>query len=460
MSISYFLFAFFLLKLNECHLVIKLNRLMSIIKEQDYSLNDFVNQRIDNPYITYIRLGDPSQYVPSFLISDEYSFYLSGYGCPKYTFIYREMSKDFSYITPKQYFDDYEINEYHFLDSLFLEETNNNLNFSIRKIENISLTVNNNMKGPQCFHIGSQVKLKANETGNNLFDMFFNKGYIKSYLYEYQIINDDEIYLNIGININEENIRNYTFIQPISIFEGEYYNNKKWGLKFDEIYLTNYSKVINRDSNAELDINVQCILGNSDFHEYFKEYLRVNNISVEPKIGENEYYFYFFEKNMPGIEIIKNFEISFYYKDLDFNFRLTAEDLLIEKRVGYYFLIAFERKLKPNWTLGYLFFKKYKFIFDFDKEEIGFECQGCKERKDNSDDNSKDNSIKESKFNLKKFFIIFALVIGSIGILILGIFIGKLLYEVRKARVNELLDLYEYKEKENTEITKGDEKII
>ena len=112
--------------------------------------------------------------------------------------------------------------------------------------------------------------------------------FTKSYLYEYQIINDDEIYLNIGLDSNEENIRNYTFIQPISIFEGEYYNNKKWGLKFNEIYLTNYSKILNRDSNAELDINVQCILGNSDFHEYFKEYLRVNNILVEPKIGENE----------------------------------------------------------------------------------------------------------------------------------------------------------------------------
>ena len=451
MSINYLLL-FFLLKIIQSHLVIKFNRLMSIIKEQNYSLDyEFVNQRIDNPYISYIRLGDPHQYIPSFIKADEYSFYLSNYNCPKSVFIFREMSHDFSYITPKQYFDEDDFNEYHFSDSLFLDETINNAEFSTCKIDNYLLMVDNNMKGQQCFHIGSQVKLRADETGINLIDMLFKKEYIKSNLYEYKIINDDEIYFNMGLNISNESIKNYKFIQPIHIsnYESEYYSNKKWGLKFDKIYLNNYNNAFKGESNAELDINVGCILGNSDFYVYFKEYLRANNISVEPMIGEQEYYFYFFKRDMPGIEIIKNFEISFYDKDLNFNFRLNSQDLLIEKMFGYYFLIAFERKIKPNWTFGYPIFKKYKFIFDSNKEELGFYCSNeCSE-----------NPLKESNFNYKNFFIIIGFIIAAIAILILGIFIGKKLYEVRKARANELQDEYEYKE-ESSEALKVDEKNI
>lgn len=449
MSINY-IFFFFVLELVQSHIVIKFNRMMSIIKEQNYSLDlEYVNQRIDNPYTTILRFGDPSQYIPSFLKTDEYSFYLSNYNCPKSVFIYKTMSQDLIYITPEEYFEEDDINEYHFLDSIFLEETINNSNFSLYKLENCSITVDNNMKGPQCFHIGTQVKLQADETGNNLIDILFKKNYIKSYLYEFKIINDDEMHLNIGLKISDKDIQNYKFIKPISIYYSEYYNNKIWGLNFDKIYLKNYPMIYNPESNVELDINVGCILGNTDFHGYFKNYLKSNNIFVEPKIGEQEYYFYFFDKNIPEIEIIKNFEITFYYKDLNYNFTLNFEDLFIEKRFGYYFLIAFEKKFRPNWKFGYPFFKKYKFIFDFDLELIGFSCiNGCQ-----------NTEMKESNYNFKKFIIILGNIFGSIVILLIGILLGKKLYEEKKARANELLDLYEYKENEKSEIKKEYEKI-
>ena len=444
MSINNNILFFLLLELINSHIVIRFNRLMSIIKEQNYSLDlEYVNQRVDNPYKVTIKLGEPSQYIPCFLKTEKYSFSLTNYNCPQYQTIYKDISKDFIYITPSEYFEDDTITEYHFQDSFFLEETTNNLNFTEIKIKNYSLTVDNNMKGPQCFHIGSQVVLKKEEKGNSLIDVLFKKKYIKSNLYEYKIMNDDIMHLNIGLELNNEEKSKYKFLKPILIYESEYYNNQRWGLKFGDIYIKNYDIVYKGEINGELDINLGCFLGNSDFHEYFKTFLKDNNISIEPKICEQDYYVYFFSNNMEGLEKIKNFEISFYFKELNYNFSFNYQDLFLEKRNGYYFLIAFERVFRANWKIGFPFFKKYKFVFEHDSELMGFYCPGC--------------SFKESNFNAKNILIIFGIIIGAIFILIIGIFIGKKIYESRKKRANELLDLYEYKE--NIEINKVSEKI-
>jgi len=446
MSIIFIFLLFQFLKIAESAIFIKFNRLMSIIKEETYSLdNQYVNQRIDNPYQTIIRIGDPSQYIPGFLKTDEHSFYLSNYNCPKYQSYHRTMSQDLKYITPKEYFDDGSINEYHFTDSLFFDQV-----FKPHlKIYDYPLIVDNNLVGPQCFHIGSQVLLNKEETGNNVIDVLFNKNYTESSLFEYNIINDDEMHLVFGLELSEEEKKKYKFINPITIYESEFYKNQKWGLTLDYININDYSKLFNNKFSAELDISVGCFLGNTEFHDYFKQYLKDNDIFVEPKICEQEYYIYFFNKDMKGFEKMKNFEIKFYNKEFNYNYTFNYEDLFLEKRNGYYLLIAFEKSFKANWKLGYPFFKKYKFIFDIDSKLIGFiNPNGY------PDDNK---NIQESNFNVKKFLLIIGIIFIAIIILIIGIFIGKKLYEVRKARANELLDEYEYKENNDKIDIKKDE---
>ena len=447
MSINIAFLFFLIMEVSKSHITIRFNRMMSIIKEQNYSLdNEYVNQRIDNPYRTYLRLGDPSQYIPSFLKTDEYSFYLSNVNCPSYILVYRGMSKDLIYITPEEYFDDDNINEFHVLDSIFLEETNDNLIFKDIKIHNFSLIIDNYMKGPQCFHIGSQVLLKAEETGYNLIDILFKNKYIKSTLYEYKIINDDEMHLNIGLDINNEEIKKYKFIKPITVYESEFFSNQKWGLAFENIYINNYNYDYKGESKAELDINLGCLLGSFDFHEYFKKFLKFNNIFIEPKICEQNYYIYFFEKNMPNFDIIKKFEISFYFKELNYNFSFGYQDLILEKRNGYYLLIAFEKNARSNWKFGFPFFKKYKLIFEQNSKLMGFYCP------------NRCSSNKESNFDIKKCLMILGIIFGALMVIVIGIFIGKFTYEVRKAKANELLDLYEEKEKEKLEINEDCEK--
>jgi hypothetical protein len=224
------------------------------------------------------------------------------------------------------------------------------------------------------------------------------------------------------------------------------------GLKFANINLNNYGISYNRETNAEFDISLGCLLGSTDFNEYFKIFLKDNNISVEPKLMEQEYYVYFFSKDLEKIEIIKNFTITFYNQELNYNFILDYNDLFLEKRFGYYFLIAFEKEFRSTWKIGFPFFKKYKFIFDQKSKSVGFYCpDGCGD--------GGNSQIKENSFNYKKFFIILGIIIGAIIILIIGIFIGKTIFEVRKRRANELLEVYKYKEDQNNQITDNQEKI-
>ena len=440
------IFIFFLIDVLELIksnvFIIKFNRIRSIYNEQNENFdNEYVNQRINNPYKTFIKLGDPFQLIPAFLKTDEYNFYLSNRNCSQYEMYYKTRSKDFEFITPEEYIYNYDINEFHIRDSFFLVEFDNSTYTEI-KIYNYSLIVDNNLFGPQCFHVGSQVVINAEETGQNLIHKLFKMNYIKSSFYEYTIINDDQINLSLGLELNKDSLKKYKFIDPI-ISETESSQNQKWGITLDNINIKAYSNSYNYIRiNAEFDINIGCFLGSTDFHEYFKQYLKDNDILVAPKIDEQKY-FYFFDKNLYGIEKIKNFEIAFYNQELNYNFTFNFSDLMLNKSSGYYFLIAFEiNNDNKRWKFGYPFFKKYKFIFDIDSKKIGFLFSSNQE---------KSQTNKENNFNSKNSLMIIVIIIIVIILLLAGLFIGKKIYEDRKRGTNEISDLYENKENEQKE---------
>ena len=305
-------------------------------------------------------------------------------------------------------------------------------------------------------------------------DELHKKKYIKTYFYEYKIYNEDEIYLFLGLEDNFENDNKYKFIKPMII---PYTQNikLKWGMTFQNIILYDYGIPYEKETKVELDINYGCLLGNSEFKEYFKNYLKYHGISLDPKRYEKDYYVYFFQKNMTKFNVIKNINLNFYHKELNFNFSFNYDDLILEKDNGYYFLIAFEYGFQSNWKFGFPFFKKYHFIFNHDSKIMGFYCpNGCSDNmednenynksKDNIDDNKNDNNYnnslelnnnnnenkdirnkKENKLNFKMILIIFlGIIFAVIIILFFGICIGKKLFGVRKNKVNELLELYDY----------------
>ena len=340
------------------------------------------------------------------------------------------------------------------MESFIFNSTNNN---EIR-INNFTIIVDNDIKSPQCFHIGTQLLIKSDEKETNIIDILHKKKLIKSYFYTYKIINDNELYLILDLNIDINNI-NYKFIKPLT---NRFYPNSpiyhKWGLIFEKIILNNYNYHYNENIKAEFDINYGCLLASSDFKEKFEKYLKDNEIYIEEKYVQRENYIYFFDKNIKGIEKIKNIELIFYNRELNYNFTLNYNDLFLEKNNGFYFLVIFDYKTREEWKLGFPFFKKYNFIFNHDAKLLGFINQN-KILNDDIDniinDNNKtkirisNNFINDKNIIKIVLIIIFGLIALIIAILFFGVLIGKKIFGVRKTKVNELLELYDYSAKKN-----------
>ena len=83
------------------------------------------------------------------------------------------------------------------------------------------------------------------------------------------------------------------------------------GLKFKNIHFGNSIYYYTKEIIAEFDINLGCIIGTFFFKDSFEKYLKENKIYVEPKDYKNKYYVFFFEKDLKGIELIKNITILF-----------------------------------------------------------------------------------------------------------------------------------------------------
>ena len=101
------------------------------------------------------------------------------------------------------------------------------------------------------------------------------------------------------------------------------------------------------------------------------------------KISENNYIFYYCDKDKINEHEIKNFPILYFSNiELNYTFELNYKDLFLEKNNILYFLVIFydypqEIQISfdeyvSRWDLGIPFLKKYFFTFDYDNKYIGF----------------------------------------------------------------------------------------
>ena len=421
-SFIYFFLLLYLLRLIQSSIIIKFKRYLPIYPDsKSITLEEFINKRINNIYETNIFLGDPPQTIPGYLKSYEHKFYLSNLYCLSQKYFYKEKSRTFSLHSLEVNF----IGKY-IHDTLYLDSINSNK----IKIGNITISVDNDLESPQCFHIGTQLPIKEIEKYTNLIDILHKKNFIKSYFYEYRISNDDELLLILDLNIDIKNNNEYKFIKPINRIVSYYNSNQKWGLSFYKYKLNNYTFSLNTEVQAEFNINYGCFFGITEFKEYFEKYLEDNGIFVEAKYIEREFYIFFFEKNLKNVEKLKNIELTFYHRELNFNFTFIYEDLFIENDNGYYFLVIFDYKYSDSWKFGYSFFKKYNFVFNHDAKIMGFTNSII-------DNNiSYDKNMTGKKMNSKiVFIIILGVIFIAVAILLFGILIGKKIFSVRKVKV-------------------------
>ena len=444
MSLISFFLLIHIFELLQSIIILQFRRFLPIKDESNIkSLEEFINRRINNIFTTDIYLGEPPQLIPGFLKNHEHKFFLSNNYCPESEYYYKEKSKTFSYETPNNYLG------IKISDSLIFHSDNNDV-----KIENFTINVDNDMKTPQCFHIGTQLLMKSDEKETNFIDILHKKKNIKSYFYKYTIKNDDELYLICDLDI-DTNDNNYKFIKPLIMRffpNSQFY--QKWGLSFEYLKLLNNKYEYNDNINAEFDINYGCLLGTSDFKEKFQKFIKDNDIEIEKEYSERENYIFYFEKK--NINKLKYFELEFYHRELDFNFTFFFEDLFLEKNNGFYFLIVFDYKTRTEWKFGFPFFKKYNFVFNHDSKIIGFNYKNINLDDDidykisEKENNKKSESNKDNinnKTNKKIILIVAGLIILIILVLFSGVFIGKKLFSIRKTKVNELLELYDYSSK-------------
>ena len=292
-----------LFKNSYSNIHLRFNKYLPMMKEpKNITLEEFINYRVKNIYKTNIMLGDPAQNIPGFLLTNEHCFLISSNNCPEKNYFDKEKSKSFidnnKTISEKFYFY-----RSYYSPKYYIE------------INNFTISINGSIDNSFCFHIGTQLFSKAKET--NLITELHKKGIIKSYNYYFKIYSEDEVYLILDAVINDKENLNYKYINPLS----DYYNyqlRQRWGLKFKNIHFGNSIYYYTKEIIAEFDINLGCIIGTFFFKDSFEKYLKENKIYVEPKDYKNKYYVYFFEKDLKGIELIKNITIKFYHSELIF----------------------------------------------------------------------------------------------------------------------------------------------
>ena len=151
--------------------------------------------------------------------------------------------------------------------------------------------------------------------------------------------------------------------------------------------------------------------------------------------------------------------------DYNYNFELTKEDLFVKVNHEYYFLIIFQKSIFDHsdlafWNLGLPFLKKYEFVHNYVKQNIGFYIPYQEPEEDDDDEKipekppkeaekekekEKKEEKKDSNENTKSYALIIVGAIIIVIILVVGAFcVAKNMYEKRKGKANELEDDFVY----------------
>ena len=226
-----------------------------------------------------------------------------------------------------------------------------------------------------------------------------------------------------------------------------------WDIKFHKIYFYNNqglmiyleNKIIPGSSKAynylqgELSIDINYIVTNQEFFnllkiQFFNDYI-ANNICISENIAN-------FNNKNNIYEVIscdktkfepKKFpKIYLYHLDFNYTFTFDYNELFSEINGKFVFLMTTSNYNTEYWIFGKLFMKKYQFTFDIDNRII---INYLKEKK-----------TDEGKSNVYIYLLVSSSILIVIA-LIVGIFIGKKLWDKKKKkRANELMDdEYEYK---------------
>ena len=323
--------------------------------------------------------------------------------------------------------------------------------------------------------------LKQNKVINNysfslIFSDYINN--IKNSNINYNIDNNGYFILGEDLNGDEINDIKYTRAE-------KRYSMIEWEIIFDEIYSyqssqnkegSNSKYVINKAHQVELVVNKPYIVGTKEYESFiydnfFKDLMN-KDVCNKAFISINNIYYGYICDNSSELFTSALFpDLHFYNRELQEIFNLTKKDLFYyEKNYNNkdehfcYFMILFSNiKLsmeKTKWSLGIPFFKKFRFMFDYDKKLVGFysnmTCFISRGNVQNGNKSNKKIMIGDNYNGNLKISVIIILII-VILFLIYFIYIKYFSKIKRKNKLNELDDDYDYEtyKKEQLNINKN-----
>ena len=460
------LFHFFLLTIlyhnTYSYIVIPFNTYHPKIQPTQNIAENFIKEYINNTIYIELDIGNPPQKIPSLIYSDEFGIFLLNKKCSipsefnniesSSTFLKKELHKDFSYKFRTQVDMLLGSDMFKFkLNNKSQKQTILDFMYSPNLFENSSIKeenaekhfADNNNHEYTCLGIGIR---SEQYVGREYESNFIKQLYIKEMIENnyFSIIYDENksdkgVFL-IGIepHLYNDDLYEEKQLRHINSRGKNFYIF--WSLYPDKIFFKTNELNINITTNlvCSLEYNLGLIYGTKDYLDLIKQYF-FDKLILEKKCHEeiiNSAYtiFYCYNKND-----IKEFpSLNLFFQQLLYTFILDYNDLFEEKDGKYFFKIIFDKNNKMQWKLGKPFLSKYSLFNDYEEKTIGFYNQDLSRK-------------KRSKFLNVLLNIFYFIIICTFGFL--GFYFGKKAYDkVRKRRIYEIDDNYEYKndEKKNS----------
>ena len=383
-----------------------------------------------NDIITFFEIGNQKQIIPISIKLQNYYFYIySSPSNPKYKFFALNQQKSFLQInnSPNLLYNENDNNTFFSSDIIsFSNIKNNKFNFLLIKNFSESDFYKSGILG---------LNIKGNKSNEelNFINQLKEKNLISSYSFSIKYKNEKEGDLIIGKRPDEYDNK-YQIDNLHKIKVPIYKNEFDWGLNFDKIEYGDLD-IYNLDTKfAIFEIELGIIVGTVDYKfaiekNFFNKYIKEKKCFVgriqgdEIKVTGFKYYYCNEDVN---ISEMKN--LSFFSKELNYNFSLSYKDLFYNFNGKNYYLVIFPWFMGIKWRLGLPFFKKFNFVFDSDKKVIGV-----------YDKVLEVNIILQNSWKNNLIVLLFVI------ISFMAFFIYKMyIHKPRKIRANELEDNYEY----------------
>ena len=215
-----------------------------------------------------------------------------------------------------------------------------------------------------------------------------------------------------------------------------------WKFFFEKIYFGDY--VIKPQDEIYFFINLErryITVPRRYFYDIKTQYLLTDESYSDTDFKficfEEEIEFFFhgiYCKKNEYLQLTDNFKklpnLNLYGYKLGINLTFTPQELFLEKNDNLYFYIAYSVQENDDWYMGTIFFEKYLTVFNNDAKMLSILKLNNKNKNE-----SKDNKTYQSILIIVLIIVLSALIFGF-----LGIYYGKLRYNQRKKKANELSD--------------------